>query len=75
MCVCVFSRAAPVAYGGSQAMRLIGAGAASLHHSCQPTPQPQQCRIQVVSVTYTTAHSNGGSLTQRARPGIEPTDS
>ena len=26
--------------------------------SCQPTPQPQQHRIWVVSVTYTTAHGN-----------------
>ena len=29
----VFSRAAPVAYGGTQARGLIGAAAASLHHS------------------------------------------
>ena len=44
----VFSRAAPMAYGGSQARGLIGAAAASLHHShsnarseprLQPTPQ------------------------------------
>ena len=27
------------------------------------TPQPQQCRIQATSVTYTTAHSNARSLT------------
>ena len=26
--------------------------------SCRPTPQPQQCGIRVVSVTYTMAHSN-----------------
>ena len=31
--------------------------------SCQPTPQPQQCRIQAASVTYTTAHGNTESLT------------
>ena len=30
---------------------------------CQPTPQPQQRRIRASSVTYTTAHSNAGSLT------------
>ena len=44
----VFFRAAPVAYGGSQAMGLIRATAAGLHHShsnirsklrLQPTPQ------------------------------------
>ena len=29
----VFSRATPVTYGGSQARDLIGAAAASLHHS------------------------------------------
>ena len=29
----VFSRAAPLAYGGSQARGLIGAAAVSLHHS------------------------------------------
>ena len=41
-----FSRAAPVAYGGSQARGPIGAVAPSLHHSnvgseprLQPTPQ------------------------------------
>ena len=27
-----------------------------------PTPQPQQCRIQVASATYTTAHSNARSF-------------
>ena len=26
-------------------------------------PQPQQLEIQAVSVTYTTAHGNAGSLT------------
>ena len=31
--------------------------------SCQPTPQSQQLKIQDESVTYTTAHSNTGSLT------------
>ena len=31
--------------------------------SCWPTPQPQQCQIRASVVTYTTAHSNAGSLT------------
>jgi len=44
----IFSRAAPGAYGGSQARGIIGAVAAGLHHShsnarsepfLQPTPQ------------------------------------
>ena len=44
----VFSRATPVAYGGSQARGLIEAAAAGLHHRCsnvgskprlRPTPQ------------------------------------
>ena len=37
--------------------------AAGLNHSHWPTPQPQQCQILAVPVTYTTAHSNAGSLT------------
>ena len=53
-CLFVFSRAAPVAYGGSQARGLIGATAAGLRqrHSyarseprLQPTPHSQQHRI------------------------------
>ena len=43
--------------------------------SCWPTPQPQQHQIQAESVTYTRVHSNAGSLTPWARPGIEPTTS
>ena len=43
--------------------------------SCWPTPQPQQCRIQVVSETYTRAHGNAGSLTHLVRPGINPASS
>ena len=39
--------------------------------SCWPTPQPQQCRIQAVSATYTTAHGNTRSLTHWTRPGME----
>ena len=34
-------------------------------------PQPQQHQIRAVSATYITAHSNTGSLTHWARPGIE----
>ena len=40
-----FSRATPMAYGGSQARGLIGAVAT------RPTPQPQQCQIQAASAT------------------------
>ena len=57
-CLFAFSRATPTAYGGSQARGLIGALAASLHHS-----QPQQHEIQATSVIYTTAHNNIGSFT------------
>ena len=60
---CLF-RAAPTAYGGSQARDPIGATAAGL--------QPQQRQSPAVSVTSTTAHSNSGSLTHWSRPGIEP---
>ena len=35
-------------------------------------PQPQQCMMQAVSVTYTTAPSKARSPTHWARPGIEP---
>ena len=53
----VFSRAAPVAYGGSRARGLI--------RSCslRPTPGPQQHGIQAVTASYTTDHGNVGSLT------------
>jgi len=44
-------------------------------YSCQPTPQPQQCRIQATSGTYTTAHGNTGSLGCRAGPAVEPMSS
>ena len=40
-----------------------------------PTPQPQQFRIWAVSATCTTTHSNTGSPTHWARPGIEPSSS
>ena len=63
-----FSRAAPTAYGGSQARGPIGA----VH---RPTPEPQQCGIWAASETYTTAHGNAGSLTHWLRPGIKPATS
>ena len=45
--------------------------------SCSPqaAPQPQWHRVQTMSATYTTAHSNTRSLTHWGRPGIEPTSS
>ena len=48
---CLF-RSVPAACGSSQARGWIGAIAASLHHS------HSNARIQAVSLTYTTAHSN-----------------
>ena len=77
-------RASPAAFGGSQARGPIGALAARLHcsHSNSgselclwPTSQPQQRQIQVMSVTYTTAHGNARPLTHWAWPGIEPATS
>ena len=44
-------------------------------YSCRPSPQPQQHQIWAVSVTYTTAQDNAGSLTHWARLGIEPASS
>ena len=46
--------ATPAAYGGSQVRGLIGAVAPGLH---------QQCRIQAVSATHTTACGKAGSST------------
>ena len=66
-CLFVFSRAAPEAYGGSQARGWIGAVAA------KPTPEPQQHGIRAMSANYTTAHSNTGSLTHWVSQGMEPT--
>ena len=51
---CLF-RAAPGAYGGSQAGGQIRAVAAGLH-------QTQQCWIQAVSATYTTARGTTRSV-------------
>ena len=59
---CLF-RATPTSYGGSQARSPIGAVAAGLCHSHSNTGSE-------LSVTYTTAHGNVGSLTHWARPGI-----
>ena len=38
-------------------------------------PQPQQCSFRAACVTYTTTHSNAGSLIHWTRPGIEPMSS
>ena len=51
-------RATPVAYGSSQARGRIGAAAASLCHSHSSVGS-----IRPMSVTYTIAYSNTGSLT------------
>ena len=37
----------------------------------QPMPQPEQHRIRTTSATYSIAHSNTGSFTHWARPGME----
>ena len=58
----VFPRAAPVAYGESEARGLFGAVATSPHQSYS-------------SVGSEPSHSNTGSLTHWARPGIEPATS
>ena len=44
------------------------------NQSCSPwpTPEPQQRQMWATPATYTTAHSNAGSLAHWARPGIEP---
>ena len=52
----VFSRAAPAAYGGSQARGLIRAVAT------RPTPEPYQ--IRATSANYTPARGNAGSFTR-----------
>ena len=57
-------RATPTAHGGSQARGLISCGQ-------WPTPESQQQGIRASSSTYTTGHSNAGSSTHWARPGIE----
>ena len=54
-----FSRAASMAYGGSQAKGLT--------RRCSLWPEPQQCQICSEFVTYTTAQGNAGSLTHWVR--------
>ena len=69
-CVCVFLfRATLAAYGGS-----LDYGS-NWSCSCQRIPQAQQHPIRAVSVTYTTAPRNAGSLTHWVRPGIQPASS
>ena len=53
-----------MAYRGSQARDPFGAVAAGQHH-----------RIRAMSATYTTVHSNAGSLTHCMRSRIEPVSS
>ena len=43
--------------------------------NCWPTPELQHHQIRAVSATYTTAHSNAGSLAHWARRGIKPATS
>ena len=43
--------------------------------SCRSMPQALQCQREAVSVTYTTAHGNAGSLTHWERPEIVPATS
>ena len=45
------------------------------NYSGRPTLQPQPSQIWAASATYTTAHSNTGSLTHWVRPWIEPASS
>ena len=44
-------------------------------YSCRPTPQPQRLKIWASSATYTTGHSNAGTLTHLARPGSQSASS
>ena len=60
-------RATPEAYGGSQASSRIRALAAGLHHSHSNRGSKPHLRT-----TPHTVHCNLRSLTQGARPGIEP---
>ena len=59
-------RATPAAYEGPRLGRIGATAAAAM---------PQQRGIRSASATYTTAHSNAGSLTHPARLGIEPSSS
>ena len=70
-----FGGGSPTAYGGSQARSQIGTVAANWSCCRRPTPQPQQRRIQAMSVTCATAHGNTQSSTHWVRPGIAPASS
>ena len=65
-------RAAPVAYGSSQAKGQTGDVVADLHHSHS---NASNARDLSCVWTYTTAHGNAGSLTHWARPRTEPATS
>ena len=68
-CLVLLFRASPSACGSSKAKGHIRAIAAGLHHGHSNVGSEQR------RVTYTTAHSNTGSLTHWARPGMEPVSS
>ena len=53
-----------------QHMEFLGPGS---NWSC--SCWPQQHGIQFTSATYTTAHSNAGSLTHSVRPEVKPMSS
>ena len=56
--ICIsFLRSVLAAHGSSRARGCMGAAASG------PMLQPQQLEIRATSATYTTAHSNAGSLT------------
>ena len=69
-CLLFFSRAAPSAYGGSQATDLIGAVAAGLHqsHSNEASKPHLWPTPELLTATP-------DPLTHWARPGIKPTTS
>ena len=63
----------PLFFGGGVHLRHMEVLRLGVRSELQP--QPQQHRIQATSATYTPAHSNAGSWTHWARPGIKPTSS
>ena len=65
----LFFRAAPAAFGSSQARGQIGTAAAGLR------PQPHQYGIWAMSLTYIEAHSNARLLTRWEGSRIEPVSS
>ena len=68
-CFVLFLRAAPGAYGSSQAKGL------TQRCSCWPKPQPKQHQIWGMPATYTTAYGNATSLTLWVSPRIKPESS